>query len=187
MCSRLRSGHRPSCITGRILLGRLLGSCRLAAGRPGCHQDPEPAPRLRRQPVLGKSGQDPEVPTRVPGTLRLDLRMHPAFASTSFPGITPSTITAASACSRPKCSIAAGRRSHQPTPSYPQPGFRTESRTLRPGASPTTGTAYRRVDQSAARAGGNLTGPTLIHTGRCLKVIDKFQRRGSGRSPLEAY
>src|SRR5262249_55543751 len=68
-----------------------------------------------------------------------------------------------------------GRRGHQPTPGCPQSGFSTESRALRPGASPTTCPTDCRVDQPAARAGGERVGATLIYAGRCLKVVDKFR------------
>jgi hypothetical protein len=125
--------------------------CRsLRSGRPASAGPTSPTATRSRRVNSRPRSTDPNASAR--------FRMHAAFASASPPGTTPSTITAASACSRPNSSITAGRLSHQPTPSCPEPGFRTESQTLRPGASPTTGTAYRRVDQSAARAGGNLTG-----------------------------
>ena len=46
---------------------------RVPARRPGDHQDPQPAPRLQRQPVLGGAVQDAEVPVGLPGAVRLDL------------------------------------------------------------------------------------------------------------------
>jgi Integrase core domain len=44
---------------------------RLSDGGSGDHQNPQPPACLRRQPVLGKSLPDSEVPARFPGTLRL--------------------------------------------------------------------------------------------------------------------
>src|SRR3954463_238490 len=41
------------------------------AGRPRRHQVAQPAPHLQRQPVLGGSLQDPEIPAPVPQALRL--------------------------------------------------------------------------------------------------------------------
>ena len=45
---------------------------RPAAGRSGRDQDPWPAARLERQPVLGSAVQDPEVPAGLPGAVRFD-------------------------------------------------------------------------------------------------------------------
>jgi transposase InsO family protein len=44
----------------------------LPALRPGHYQNPQPAARLRRQPLLGEPVQDAEISTGVPATLRLD-------------------------------------------------------------------------------------------------------------------
>jgi len=71
----------PELLEAGLLFAEPLGE---VVGRCGQVGRLLPAPRLRRQPVLGKSVQDPEVPTRVPGTLRLDsgcTRLLPALLS----------------------------------------------------------------------------------------------------------
>ena len=60
-----------------------------------------PAARLQRQPVLGGAVQDAQVPAGLPGRASARSRTPAPTATTSSPGTTPSTTTAASACSRP--------------------------------------------------------------------------------------
>ena len=70
----------------------------LLAGRPGSDKDAQSAPRLGRQPVLGEPVQDPQVPARVPRSLRLHrgrARLLPGVLSR---GTTTSTTIAGSPC-----------------------------------------------------------------------------------------
>ena len=71
---RRTPGHRPRATHDprRPRPGHDFQARRLSAGRPGRHQDPQPASRLQRQPVLGGAVQDAEVPAGIPGPLRLD-------------------------------------------------------------------------------------------------------------------
>ena len=68
------------------------------ARRPRRHQDPLPAPRLERQPLLGGAVQDPQVPPGLPRPLRLDRGGPGLLPGPSSPGTTPSTATPGSAC-----------------------------------------------------------------------------------------
>ncbi len=62
-----------------------------AAGRPGSEPNrSSAAPRLQRQPLFGGAVQDPEVPARVPGALRLHPGQAGPFAKDSSPGTTTS-------------------------------------------------------------------------------------------------
>jgi transposase InsO family protein len=134
---------------------------------------------LRRQSVLGKPVQDPQVPARVPGPLRFHPgrpRLLPGLLFLVQPRPPPQRHRPA----HPRdASLRPGRPDHRPTSGRPQPGLPTKSRTLRPGPSQATRPAHMCLDQSAARAGGERRGATLIYAGTCLKVVDKF-RRGSG-------
>jgi transposase InsO family protein len=134
---------------------------------------------LRRQSVLGKPVQDPQVPARVPGPLRFHPgrpRLLPGLLFLVQPRPPPQRHRPA----HPRdASLRPGRPDHRPTSGRPQPGLPTKSRTLRPGPSQATRPAHICLDQSAARAGGERRGATLIYAGTCLKVVDKF-RRGSG-------
>ena len=67
-------GHRPRAADHprRPRLVDDLQARRVPARRPRRHQDPLPAARLQRQPVLRGAVQDPEVPPGLPGALRLD-------------------------------------------------------------------------------------------------------------------
>ena len=64
---RPRSAHAPR----RPRLGDDLEARRVLAGRPRRDEDPLPAARLERQPVLGGAVQDAQVPAGFPGALRL--------------------------------------------------------------------------------------------------------------------
>ncbi len=80
---------------------------RAAPRRPRRHPLTEPPPGQRRQPLLRSAVQDPEVPPRLPRTLRGHRRRDHVEAARSSPGTTPSTATAASRCSPPMTSITA--------------------------------------------------------------------------------
>ena len=63
------------------------------AGRPGRGEEPLPAARFQRQPVLGGAVQNAQVPAGLPGPLRQPGRCPPVGAAASSPGTTTSTTT----------------------------------------------------------------------------------------------
>ena len=70
---RARRSRRSSRAADRARRSRLVDDVQagsVAARRPRRHQDPLPAPRLERQPVLRGAVQDAEVPARLPGPVR---------------------------------------------------------------------------------------------------------------------
>jgi putative transposase len=90
----------------------------------------------------------PEFPERF-GSIQ-DAR---GYCQRFFPWYNTEHHHAASACSRRKCSITAGRGSHQPTPSCPQPGFeRNPERFVRAHPRPPERPTAVRINPPSARA-----------------------------------
>ena len=118
-CGKQGIAPRPAHHPRRPRLVHDLQAGRLAAGRPRASPRPTvPAPRLRRQPVLGEPVQDPEVPARISRTASAPSRTPALSARTSSPGTTTSTATPASACSPPPM-VHHGRRRRRPAPAQP--------------------------------------------------------------------
>jgi putative transposase len=66
-CARQQIGRDQLTIHADRGPGNDLEARCVPARRPGDHENPCPAARLQRQPVLGSALQDPEVPSGVPG------------------------------------------------------------------------------------------------------------------------
>ena len=132
-------GHRPWAAHDprRPRAGDDLEVRRVPARRPGRHQDPQPAARLQRQPVLGGAVQDAQVPARLPRAVRLDPGCPRPLPQSSSPGTTSNTITAVLACSPlTTCTSAwpsSAWRPGRPCSPRPMPSTRNASRAASPG------------------------------------------------------
>ena len=144
---------------------------RLPARRPRRHQEPLPALYLHRQPLLGGALQDPEVPARLPGAVRIDRggqELLPAVLRLVQPPAPPLRHRADDPRCRP---LRPGRDS--PLTSYARPGcrLRGQSRPLRARRALPACASDRRLDQPAKHT----RGCSLITAADCLAYLDRLR------------
>ena len=113
-------------LRSRLADGREAGG--VHARRARCHQEPQPAPRLQRQPLQRIPVPHPEVSARVPRPVRVVHPRPPALRPSSSTGTTSSTATPASGSTPPStsttatprpCARSARSSSTAPTPCTP--------------------------------------------------------------------
>ena len=136
---------------------------RAPARRPRHRQEPQPAPRVQRQPLLRGPVQDAQVPARLPRPLRLASRT-PAPSARSFfawyntehrhSGI--GLLTPADVHLDGHAEIHAGPRGH------PRRRLRRPPRALRPPAADAARSAHRRLDQPAGERRCHLSNPRAV-------------------------
>src|ERR1035437_5209197 len=182
-----RRATHPPC---RPRQGHDFQTGRLLDGRPGRHQDPQPALSFRRQAVFGKPVPHHEVPPGVPGSLRLHPRQ-PRLLPAVFPVVQPRASPLrhrladpghGSLWGDPDCPGPPPGGAQRRLPSAPGP--------LRSAAAKTTATTIGGLDQQAGA-----TRPTdrrrksVNSYAWCLKVLDTRSaslRSAAGKTVGEA-